>query len=294
MILNRNEKSGNVQATLKNDEGEKEIYDCFFSACDNPTCLCSTLEIELMPLSSTSDEKDEPARLVIDLQKRNVGKSEKRPLTPDETIWSGAFIKLLDEEDFEILITEFKKYKNTVSETSDTRAIDMTFDFDDIENNRAMMAYNDILPYGDLITIEMEGSIWAVLDQHCLKTNCNCSDLYLEFNRYNASNSFDDVFFVLGLDYKKRRWSEYESMAHRPWSVQQIRDALEDAYPDFYEMLSSRNDKLKALYGQSKNKYYKAKSVSTQKKVGRNELCPCGSGKKYKNVACRNSSASRK
>ena len=281
MILHRNKETNTVQATLKGEQ-QPEIYDCSFSACQNPTCLCSTLELELRPLPSVFDGNTEPMRMVVDLKERKVGKSEIRSLTGEETILSNAFVDLLDDEDFSILIAEFKNFKNRISETSDLESLDIIFDFNDIEDKGAMIAYNDILPYGNSITIEIEDHQWVVLDQHCVKSGCNCSDVYLEFNRYTSSGDFDEVFFVLSLDYKKKTWAEFEQIMNCPWPIERIKKTLEEFYPDFYTLIAERHDKLKTLYMQSKKKYLHENPPTVTKKVGRNDLCPCGSGKKFK------------
>lgn len=256
MILHRNIEGGNIQATLENDD-HTEIYDCTFSACNNPSCLCSTLELELTPLPTVFDGNTEPMRMVIDLKNRKTGTSEIRPLTLEETLLSDAFVALLDDCDFSILITEFKKYKNRISETSNIEDIDIRFDDEAVENSNTLMAYNDLLPYGNEIALLMDNHRWVVLDQHCLKPGCDCTDVYLEFNRHHPDKGFDDVYFVLSLNYKNKTWLEYEGMHHAPLTVQQIKEALETLYPDFHAMIRTRHDKLKSLYKQSKTRYGK-------------------------------------
>ncbi len=66
-----------------------------------------------------------------------------------------------------------------------------------------------------------------------------------------------------------------------------IRSALEEQIPDIYKKLLNRHMKLRDIYSHCKKKHF----VHTQRhtpEAGRNDPCPCGSGKKYKNCCLKN------
>jgi uncharacterized protein YecA (UPF0149 family) len=61
-----------------------------------------------------------------------------------------------------------------------------------------------------------------------------------------------------------------------------VRSAFEEQIPDLYEKLSVRHAKIKAIYRHCKSKHLSAQQVVSTARVGRNDPCPCGSGKKFK------------
>jgi preprotein translocase subunit SecA len=60
----------------------------------------------------------------------------------------------------------------------------------------------------------------------------------------------------------------------------QVREAEKRRKTDYSKYQTSRSDQ---VGGGQENKKQKAQPVRVEKKVGRNDPCPCGSGKKYKN-----------
>ena len=68
---------------------------------------------------------------------------------------------------------------------------------------------------------------------------------------------------------------------HIPISdASEVREAKQPQRSDFSKYETSRND---GTSGDPNKPLQKVQPVRIEKKVGRNELCPCGSGKKYKN-----------
>ena len=70
--------------------------------------------------------------------------------------------------------------------------------------------------------------------------------------------------------------------AHIPLQTNEVKQAQTPKKLDLSKYDTSRNDEtLQSMNPEEKNK--KNKPVKVEKKVGRNDPCPCGSGKKYKN-----------
>jgi hypothetical protein len=148
-----------------------------------------------------------------------------------------------------------------------------------MEQNGDMLAYNDVLPYGDQLLFTIIGKKWIILDQYCLQPKCSCTEIVLSFSlikdqarRQKATSSF-------WLDYKKKKWTPIENEPF-PVDVEALRSTIEAQLPDFYEALANRHKKLKKIYANSKKK--PPGQPIHLAKVGRNDSCPCGSGKKYK------------
>ena len=64
-----------------------------------------------------------------------------------------------------------------------------------------------------------------------------------------------------------------------------VREAQQRRKTDYSKLQTSRPDQGDGQEGEKKQK---AEPVRVEKKVGRNDPCPCGSGKKYKNCHGKN------
>lgn len=281
MILHLNKETNTYQAVWKKNSVQ-HVYDCSFSACQNPCCTCNTLDVEMSLVAPESGGYGQTKTVVIDVMTCALGVSDSGSVIHDDLAFSEMFLELLDQDDFDLLMSEYRKFKYQVTETDNISSIGIRFDYHDIEDNGTMITYNDLLPHGKEIRLDMDEENYIVFDQHCVRPKCNCTHVYLEFNRFKALKELEPDFFVLSLDYKTREWAEDHFIEHSPWPLKRIREALETHYPDFYALMSSRQKKLKAIYAQSKQKYAKPRIETPQAKIGRNDPCPCGSGKKFK------------
>jgi uncharacterized protein YecA (UPF0149 family) len=85
----------------------------------------------------------------------------------------------------------------------------------------------------------------------------------------------------VGLNYRDKKWSELDATASS-LPLAAVRSAFEEQIPDLYEKLSVRHAKIKAIYRHCKRRHFNSKQPASKAQVGRNDPCPCGSGKKYK------------
>lgn len=79
--------------------------------------------------------------------------------------------------------------------------------------------------------------------------------------------------------------AKYEKEAKEAYPVSSLKD-IRDEVTALYEQATQEEQK-------EAERILRSMGKKTKKKVGRNDLCPCGSGKKYKNCCGRNSSAPR-
>ena len=128
---------------------------------------------------------------------------------------------------------------------------------------------------------------YSVSDQYCLRTNCSCTETYLGFVDSNEKiRSGKDVCHVSS-DYKKRVWKPVDGSPIK-LGLSTLRVAMEQQIPDLYETLHHRHLRLKAIYAFCKKKHSPRTQALAVPKVGRNDPCPCGSGKKYKKCCANN------
>src|SRR5262249_20903879 len=144
--------------------------------------------------------------------------------------------------------------------------------------------YNKILPYGNRLYIDIDGRQHLLIDQHCVRVGCNCTDTYINVLPIGPDGDFGEAAGIVLLDYAGREWKEVPNEA-APGDLLSLRQRVESVFPDFYTRLAERHAKLQAIYHSCRQRHLedkRATKIAMPKKVGRNDPCPCGSGKKYK------------
>jgi hypothetical protein len=51
-----------------------------------------------------------------------------------------------------------------------------------------MYAYNDVLPYGDQMQVNINGEDYLIFDQYCLLPKCSCTDTNLDIVSVKETN----------------------------------------------------------------------------------------------------------
>ena len=157
--------------------------------------------------------------------------------------------------------------------------IDGYFDYHEVEYDWLMSAYNEILPYGDQLLVTVKGEQCIIFDQYCLLPKCPCTDTNLDIISIDKLGKKGKELCFVAANYRKKQWKLIDES---PISLETVRTAVEEQFPDIYKQLHKRHMKLKAIYAHCKKKHYAPKQELQLPKVGRNDPCPCGSGKKFK------------
>jgi hypothetical protein len=150
--------------------------------------------------------------------------------------------------------------------------------FESIHDNMNMLIY------------EYNHNEYVVADLYCPNPLCKCTEVLLEFYKINNNNHVENSVADIFYDYKtnlhrinkvKRGISEQDA--------EEIYQAFIDYYAgDWKSFFKERYKNIKrwrlGSYEKKTEKSSKSEDseYSSQKKIGRNEPCPCGSGKKYK------------
>lgn len=262
-----------------------ERYDCRFSACESPVCTCGVVYLNLTELQPENQPKKSlvPRKIDIDIHERTLGYSQEEKISKEDLEFAEQVLNNLNDDDFEILADIHFKFKNKISEQASPDSIDAIFDFEEVEYNGLMSFYNDVLPYGDRLVILVEGKKYDIQDQYCLLPKCSCTDANLGFELRNTKGEPKDYFGAALVNYNKKRWEVTDNIPSFA-SIGTIKSAVEQQIPDIYTLLLQRHLKLKSIYAHCKKRDYAPKEETQLPlpQVGRNEPCPCGSGKKYK------------
>lgn len=138
-----------------------------------------------------------------------------------------------------------------------------------------MVPWQDVFPMSRQdVYLTPEGS-FEVLDAHCIDAGCPCTTAAVQILRK------DEPVGAVMFDYKR---SNIESV--RDLAVS--RETLDDVWARYsrrYRVashLAAHAKQVKAAASQVRREAARRATVQHARKVGRNEPCPCGSGKKYK------------
>ena len=281
MALSFINQSQTFIAEISNDQTE-EKYACTFTVCPRPSCGCRVIQLDLLPLGAVDSDSQPASRYVkINLFDKSLEpmKKDKPPL--EELHFAKRVLACLDDADFDFLSKKHFEIKNRQTEEANPDTIDAYFDFQGIERKGAMSGYNDVLPFADRLYATLAGKKYRIIDQYCLQPQCLCTDANLSVIDFDESGRRGKELSCIGVNYKNKVWKIVEegSLALDP---DLLRTSIENEIPSFYDILLKRHVKLKSIYAFSKKKKSGVSQPSPLPKTGRNDLCPCGSGKKYK------------
>lgn len=244
-----------------------ERYSGTFEICSNPYCRCGIVSLDL----TLEEDKAEPPRykFAVDVFKKKVDNGGG---------FTNYFIKDLSKDDWDTLRTIYWEYKRLRTETCPIEEIDAVFPMEEIEKSDIMVGFYEILPYAESLVLEVGDERFFVDDQYCLKSSCPCTNVALGF--VPLGNKKVRSYTTIILNYRDNSWRLERLERNTAASPEELMNEL------FRQELSSvfikRHEKLKVIYKQFKKKYCPDGPLSSKEKIGRNEPCPCGSGKKYK------------
>ena len=275
-------------ATIRNGDITQH-YECSLSYCDNPVCTCGTARISLYPLEH--EEQNNPIlpyRVNIDIINRKIDYKDEDKITKENLKFSNLLFSNLDDADYQLLWEAYYTYKNKKTEEATIDSIDAHFDYREIEENSLMLEYNDVLPFGDHLLVTINDKECIIFDQYCVLPNCTCTETGIAVC---SAGEFDDAgeeLFSITLDYRKKKWGMMEGRT-KSVDTKTVRSAAEEQIPDIYKKLRNRHMKLKSIYSHCKKRHFEHIQQLHPPGVGRNDPCPCGSGKKYKSCCLRKS-----
>ncbi|WP_456384952.1 SEC-C metal-binding domain-containing protein [Desulfolithobacter sp.] len=279
------EFNGNGYQVVLEENGVRTRYDLTLLTCDNPVCTCTTVDIILTPAGADGSDDADSLRVAfrLDLKERRLEKKGwlKRQKREKECI--RAFMAGLGEEDFLLLLTIYTALKAAQSEGAEPGEIEAEFDFDGIENQSLMTYYNEILPHANRFFLKIDGKTFSISDSYCLKRGCRCARVIFSVNRVDTKKLKTILVGILEGDYRRKRIKTVDSRDRDPGvDLERIRRELLQQYPELMATLRKRHRRLHQIYAACRQRKFGITSEQKGGKVGRNDPCPCGSGRKYK------------
>jgi len=265
-------------------------FDVVVSVCPDPLCSCGELTFDCTPVTRPdgSSTGSTPWQFVLDTASRALVVKPGGGRSRHERSLGRAFVDALDGTGWARLRSYFMEVRRCQTEAADVMELDAFFPDEVLGNAYSPVGYTEILPHGILASFRIGSDVWQVDDAYCVAPKTDCITADLAFLRIAQGGRFEG-----GLDHDKVPCIRY---SYRTGAIENILVAPTDGMPsldDLMEMtqalvptlgltLEVRHNRLRILYLQELLRRTEEERASLSPKVGRNDPCPCGSGKKYK------------
>ena len=246
-----------------------------FQICPNPVCMCEAISLDVSTGRSTSDAT---LPITLNITEHTTNHDQQ---AGEAGKLAAALVRHMNENDWHLLEDLYFATKTRLTETTAVEEIDAFFPPDVLEDQSAMVGLLEVLPYAELITIELDGVEYRLDELHCVNPQCNCQTAGIVFWPNDSSPAIPDNLPLVFVSYKTGRWSLSELGNYEESLVKRLADkAIKDGC---CKTLQARHEKMRLLFKIYKKKHHLQNlHHNIMKTVGRNDPCPCGSGKKYK------------
>lgn len=241
--------------------------------CANPTCSCTDALLTFIALDDQGSPVEQLFTIRLDtltweIKEKHINDKKKA----DEIIKE--FMDGLDQN----LKTRFKFHLKKAKEYGGRHYLDYVSRelANEIVAGR-VISYQEI--YGpkdsEKFVFDYSDDRYLVVDQYCMNPKCLCNEVVLIFIKIDPKKDVQEPSFAIRLNVNNHKYEVDENKSDEMASV--IRYAFENR--PILKLLKSRYHEMKTAGREIINKYGQKEPAV---KVGRNEPCPCGSGKKYK------------
>lgn len=175
--------------------------------------------------------------------------------------------------------THLLELKQYWSEHSDLDQVEVCFPPEVLAGT--MVGFFDIFPFARRLEFTREQETWLIDDQYCCNPKCPCEEAVLSFIRIPEEAGRGTLRPTLSISYGYRdgKISRLDAEKNPQFSEQELVASLKKVPADLDSLLAKRQSLLRRLCGRT----LKRRTIqSPTPKIGRNDACPCGSGKKYK------------
>lgn len=273
---------------IKHATLEPQHYIYGTSACRNPFCDCMCLNIALAPGNRTNALQQTVA-FTLDITKRTLQVSDQTPTT-QATDLAKALEATLQSADWEQAERLYELHKSECSEIEEAPPPVVPMPPDFLEDPAIRVRYEEVFPFARPLSFTWQGQSAVVREHYCANSECSCARVLLEFLLPPALNFVLESSGVLRqapclyFDLADRSTRPCEERLNRLPDAAKLFFALTQQHSDLSLRLQRRQKVLRQAHAGhlSRPPGKIVKSGSLEKKLGRNDPCPCGSGKKHK------------
>lgn len=272
---------------LKNGQFAGRKFRVRLSVCPTPMCHCCAVRwtSKEVALDGPDPESDDIYSFWLDVFHCRVSEDPDGLMSSKDRELAKAVSAELAPGDWDKLFRAYRLWKMEVTHSTPLEKHDV----EKLPRIRPgeMVAFPEVFFWGHTLDFPFQDGLWTVEEHYCVQFECKCTEMRLEFLQYHdpAGRRFSRAAqFGVRYDYKSHAVSDTGKWpaAAPPWK--EFMSALRMAQPSMDARLESRHMLLKGLYVQRALKENEAQrpARAASPKVGRNERCPCGSGKKFK------------
>ena len=191
------------------------------------------------------------------------------------------FARELSAQEWDDLLVVYTKAKEAVTESADLTTVPVYFP-DDCDGT--IFWYRGVLPHAAPFRSFVDGKPADAFDSYCAMPDCPCTEAFLTFVRVGENHRrLPDDYTEVRVSYSERKVVAVVRKAKRETPTPDVLvQALLKHHPDAWDRLRARHANMKALYRRWEAEREPPPLPDSTKKVGRNDPCPCGSGKKHK------------
>lgn len=252
------------------------------SYCVNPACSCTDVVLSFIELADDGYLMNEWFTIRLDMNSWKVTDKKKvsKKIGIDEMIKE--FMNDIDKLKDKLLIHAMK-----AKEYGRKHYLEYIYD-----SNVKMLLDGEMVAYAeifgsldfDLLSFELTmGEKWFIDDQYCSNPKCQCNDAVLSFIKIDDSVKTQKPEFAVRMNLKDFKYViEYNQCGTE--KINEIIKYLRDKKPELFAVLRRRYQEIKVASKEVIKKFNleTMKDSQANVKIGRNDPCPCGSGKKYK------------
>jgi uncharacterized protein YchJ len=265
-ILKKDEDLELLVFHFKSYEHDLYVQEAY---CSNPNCDCFEAQLSFYNIINNQAHK-QLFNIRYDLRKAEI--------LDQEILDRQVNVKgILDEfkTDLEVLTPSLVKHYERVKDFYHIHVPEHKNAYlNQLMNQNATVGYGEVFEQTPL-TYMYKLDNYLLMDSYCINPKCDCHDVNLMFTQIGKTKEFT---IQLNLKTKQIEWL----MGSEEPEI--VKDFIQ--HESMIEELKSRYQKMKQAGSQIK-KSQVSMPVQSKDKVGRNEPCPCGSGKKYKHCCGR-------
>ncbi len=272
--------SGRGELLIQQGELAGRSYRFEAIVCQNPTCQCERVTLKCFTgMPEARSGAPDSVCLEMDLERQEIANLEKLKANPTTRALANAVATETGQEEWLQLRRIYWQHKQYWTEHLDLEQVEVSFPPDALSGT--MVAYFDIFPFARRVEFTHEQETWLIDDQYCCNPKCLCQEAVLSFIRVPQEAGRDPLRPTLSISYQYRdgKVSRLEAEKNPRYSEQGLLESLKKARHDIDSLLAKRQALLRRLCGRT----LKRQTIpSLTPKIGRNDPCPCGSGKKWK------------
>jgi hypothetical protein len=267
-------------------------YGAVFRVCATPRCSCLTVCTHCAPLLSDATAAPGSLRWFwLDVGRRVVEMTPELKADRETLRLAEVISTRLGAAAWEDLHRWFWTAKIEAIETAEVSGIDIA-DLPNADDGH-LIPFVEVFPLGLSLNFPFENAAWAADEQYCVQPGCGCTQTVLSFLQLRDAAGRETTSLrnvpALRYDYRSQATCELAPGPIRTPPTGKLLGALKTAYPSLDLRLELHHRIMQSLYARHSLAQAKLKEERLEvqlpvgaHKIGRNDRCPCGSGKKFK------------